>query len=678
MLKNKGSFLRFNGTNLVMKGLNSISLISWLLWHFMSVLTIVLIPSQFFFGDSLWNLPKNQINFLTGLSLSYLISVLLLTIAMYKCNILLIRDKLLIVLAVFGSYSFLLLMTKEFYSRPYLLLAVVLSAILISLSFWVNKTFQKIIIVFFIVLSSLMQFLGSSPSALLFPGPLQYRVDKKVDTDLYSIKVSFFEKYFCSPLIEDKCITPRNGGGISAFGNDFLLATGDGFLYLITLDKNKNSIETKLLPYKTPMNSEDFKQAGYKENLALFRTTDILVQDKADGFRLFAAHHYYNTVDGCFSIRVSSIEGRYNSFIKGLNDLKWQTVYETEPCLPLIRPFPKSHSARIFSGDESGGRLLLLNENSLMLSTGDHLFNGWDKAEMLAQDKNTSYGKTINIDLNTGVGKVYSMGHRNPQGLFADSEGTIWLTEHGPRGGDELNLLDDGANYGWPLVTYGTDYRKHLWPLNKEQGQHIGFHRPIYSWVPSIAISNLVGVEGKLFELWKHDLLIASYTKTIWRVRVREGRVVYAEPIKIRGKNARIRDIIEDKDGRIILWLDSGAIVVLEPALKKELSTDTNIKNNNSPKELFVAYCAGCHSVEQGGDGIGPNLFDIVNRQIASVTGYNYSEALTRYTGIWSEKELDSFIANPQYFAHGTSMDYAGMSKQTDRIKIIDYLKTLN
>lgn len=654
---------------------NTVPLFTWLLWHLMAVLTIVLIPSQVLFGDSLWLLPEKELYFLAGISLAYLLSVILLTIGVYKYNMKFLRYKLLLLLSVLGGYSFILLITKEFYSRPYLLLAMVLSVTLIFLPSFINQVFQKFIIVIFLVLSLVMQLFGTFPNNFIeqsfFPERLKYRTDKVISTDLYAIKASFFEKYFCSPLVQEKCKTPRNGGGISAFGNGFLLATGDGFLYSITLDKDTQSIETKLLPYLIPINSDDFRDAGYQERLIVFRVTDILVQNKGEGFRIYAAHHYYNTVDNCFSMRVSSIESNHSSFVSEASQSKWHTVYETKPCLPLRRTFPRSHNPTFFSGDESGGRLLLLNENNLLLSTGDHLFNGWDKDEMLAQDKNTSYGKTIQIELSTGRGKIYSMGHRNPQGLYADPDGNIWLTEHGPRGGDELNMLVEGANYGWPLVTYGTDYKKYTWPLNKNQGQHKGFQLPLFSWVPSIAISNLVSMEGELFSLWEHDFIIGSYSKKVWRVRVREGRVVYVEPINIRGKNARIRDVIEDKYGRIVLWLDSGTIVVLRPVLKNEALL-------GSPKQIFVNNCTGCHSIDDGADGIGPNLFGIVNRQVASVTDYNYSDAFAKKTGVWTEKKLNDFIANPQHFAPGTSMNFVGMSNNANREKIIDYLNALN
>jgi len=98
-----------------------------------------------------------------------------------------------------------------------------------------------------------------------------------------------------------------------------------------------------------------------------------------------------------------------------------------------------------------------------------------------------SYGKTILIHLDDGTSEIYSLGHRNPQGLYVTPEGAIWSTEHGPQGGDELNLIVRGANYGWPLVTYGTDYGSAAWPLSHVQGRHDGYQQPILRGYPPSA-----------------------------------------------------------------------------------------------------------------------------------------------------------------------------------------------
>ncbi|HXW98020.1 MAG TPA: PQQ-dependent sugar dehydrogenase, partial [Gemmatimonadales bacterium] len=157
-----------------------------------------------------------------------------------------------------------------------------------------------------------------------------------------------------------------------------------------------------------------------------------------------------------------------------------------------------------------------------------------------------------------------TIGHRNPQGLFIDPNGAVWETEHGPQGGDELNLLEAGLNYGWPHVTYGTDYNKHTWPRNPVQGQHTGYTMPVYVWLPSIGTSNLIRLRGDLFPLWKDDLIVSSLVGgEVFRIRLDGKRVVFAEPLRI---GERVRDLIEDHTGRIIMWTDSRSIIEMRPS----------------------------------------------------------------------------------------------------------------
>ena len=100
--------------------------------------------------------------------------------------------------------------------------------------------------------------------------------------------------------------------------------------------------------------------------------------------------------------------------------------------------------------------MVFMDEGKILLTVGDHEYDGIKRKPILAQDRSTPYGKTMTIDLHSGASELYSMGHRNPQGLYIDPQGVIWSTEHGPQGGDELNILLQDANYGWPLVTHGT------------------------------------------------------------------------------------------------------------------------------------------------------------------------------------------------------------------------------
>jgi glucose/arabinose dehydrogenase len=117
-----------------------------------------------------------------------------------------------------------------------------------------------------------------------------------------------------------------------------------------------------------------------------------------------------------------------------------------------------------------------------------------------------SPGKVVAIDLVTKAARIIASGLRNPQGLLAARDGTIWLTEHGPQGGDEINIVREGANYGWPYVTYCTEYGwrpLRNWPLNPVQGRHDGYERPAFVFVPSIGISNLIQPDSREFPLWR-------------------------------------------------------------------------------------------------------------------------------------------------------------------------------
>ncbi len=99
-------------------------------------------------------------------------------------------------------------------------------------------------------------------------------------------------------------------------------------------------------------------------------------------------------------------------------------------------------------------------------------------------------GKLLLVDTERRTAEVYSKGHRNAQGLLVHSSGILWATEHGPRGGGELNRIERGANYGYPLVSYGRDYRDRVWLYSREQGRHDGFVKPVFTWLPSLGISN--------------------------------------------------------------------------------------------------------------------------------------------------------------------------------------------
>jgi cytochrome c2 len=379
-----------------------------------------------------------------------------------------------------------------------------------------------------------------------------------------------------------------------------------------------------------------------------------------DKVRLYAAHHFWNDAQKCFLVRVSYLEGRREELESARAALPWRTFFDTAPCLKLNTEGPRGVR---FEGLENGGRMAMLTEKELLLTVGDHGFDGYNRLPSLAQDPSNSYGKILKIHLDTGQAETYSLGHRNAQGLYVDAQGHVWASEHGPRGGDELNLILPGVDYGWPQSAYGTDYTLHNWPLNPNPGRHEGYQKPVYAFVPSVGVSSLVGVSGERFDLWKDDLLIASLRmQTIWRTHLEEGRVVFAEPIQL---SNRIRDLMIGHDGRLVVWTDEGDVLFIEPSRSQAGSA-------------LVSQCTGCHSLSPWDPAfLAPTLASIMGRKVASRNDFEYSGALKKLGGRWTRERLDAFLANPQAVAPGTTMQFPGIQDPEQRAKLIAYLEQL-
>jgi glucose/arabinose dehydrogenase len=162
----------------------------------------------------------------------------------------------------------------------------------------------------------------------------------------------------------------------------------------------------------------------------------------------------------------------------------------------------------------------------------------------------------------SAVPSIWSYGHRNPQGLARDAvTGNLYDAEHGPRGGDEINLVRPGLNYGWPVITYGMNYDGT--PMTDQTAKD-GMEQPITYWVPSIAISGINFYTGDLFPKWKNNLFVASLAaEELRRLEIRDGKVVKQELLfKSLG---RIRHVIGGPDGAIYVLLPK-RIARLSPA----------------------------------------------------------------------------------------------------------------
>ena len=163
--------------------------------------------------------------------------------------------------------------------------------------------------------------------------------------------------------------------------------------------------------------------------------------------------------------------------------------------------------------------------------------------------------------------EVWSYGHRNVQGATLDPRtGALWAIEHGPQGGDELNLVRAGANYGWPVITYGVNYG--IGTKIGEGTAKPGMEQPVKHWIPSPAISGLAFYTGERFPKWKGDLLVGALRgQALIRVRL-DGERFVADEFMLRGAVPRIRDVRSGPDGFVYVLTDEGdgALLRLEPA----------------------------------------------------------------------------------------------------------------
>jgi glucose/arabinose dehydrogenase len=161
--------------------------------------------------------------------------------------------------------------------------------------------------------------------------------------------------------------------------------------------------------------------------------------------------------------------------------------------------------------------------------------------------------------------ETYSLGHRNPQGAALHPEtGELWLVDHGAQGGDEVNVVRAGRNYGWPVITYGRDYSGAKIGVGTHRE---GMEQPLYYWDPSIAPSGMAFVTSDLFPAWKGSLLVGALRGQMLVRLALDGEKVVGEERLLTDLGERIRDVRQGPDGRFYLLTDSprGRLLRLEP-----------------------------------------------------------------------------------------------------------------
>jgi glucose/arabinose dehydrogenase len=225
------------------------------------------------------------------------------------------------------------------------------------------------------------------------------------------------------------------------------------------------------------------------------------------------------------------------------------------------------------SGLNIGCRIVQAPDGNLFVTIGDHF------AAAASQKLDNHIGKIVRITPegkappdNPFVGKqgalpeIWAYGLRNPEGLaFNPADGKLWEQEHGPKGGDEINIIEKGANYGWPLVSFGVNYDGS--PVGDGKQHQKGVTDPIWHWTPSIAPSGMAFYTGDLFPGWKGSLLNGALKfELVSRLQLNGNKVLNEERM-LQGLHERIRDVRQGPDGAIYLLTDneSGRILRVTP-----------------------------------------------------------------------------------------------------------------
>lgn len=267
----------------------------------------------------------------------------------------------------------------------------------------------------------------------------------------------------------------------------------------------------------------------------------------------------------------------YFSFSEPLNDSKESSTAVARAKLNgdslsdlevIFRANPKIESPYHF-----GSRLVFDRQGNLFITLGDRGSRRQD-----AQNLDTHHGKVVRIRKDGDIPKdnpylnqedalneIWSLGHRNMQGAALNPQtGELWTHEHGPQGGDEINIARATKNYGWPLITYGEEYGGGKIGTTSQDG----LEQPLYHWVPSIAPSGMLFYTGKQFDAWQGDLFVGSLKfSQLVRLELDGDKVTHEERMDI---GQRVRDVEQGQDGVLYLLTDqpNGELLKLTPASK--------------------------------------------------------------------------------------------------------------
>ncbi|HZV97397.1 MAG TPA: PQQ-dependent sugar dehydrogenase [Methylophilaceae bacterium] len=329
--------------------------------------------------------------------------------------------------------------------------------------------------------------------------------------------------------------------------NQYLFISKCGEVYFTQLDGALKLLKpgkslTKYIPgNEDSVDESNAKNVVYCKELSGVKDS-LLIKNS-----LFVAYTTWDEQQNGARLAVSEFE---------VDTLNREVIFKRE--IYLSRPAIKEP----FLGHQVGGKMVMgENDNVLFLCIGD-----FSKPERV-QDKKTSLGKVVKIDLQRLSVEVYATGLRSPSGgMFYDkATNELWIADHGPRGGDEINLVRKGKNYGWPIVSYGTIYERD--GLGNYYGNkfnnHEGYEKPAMTFMPSIGIGQIAkyGDTGKN-DYWDNNYFVAAMaSNTLLRIKKEGPNLIYAEPVL---SGYRIRAIKIDQHGNFYLKTDQNQFLISE------------------------------------------------------------------------------------------------------------------
>ena len=467
---------------------------------------------------------------------------------------------------------------------------------------------------------------------------------------------------------------------------------------------------------------------------------DLLVTERLGKIKLIRNGKAIGELEGVPKVMASSP-------FDGLLDIKIDPDFKTQPYIYLsytkgtttervgVVYRAKIENNKLVEGKEifntsppapTGGpnitRIQFLSDKSLVVAVGSSGQHAYGMVQRLDGD----IGKIIRIyrdgtipDDNALAVKnpnakpeLWATGLRSVGGLTIDDNNQLWAVEMGPQGGDELNLIEAGGNYGFPLISWGFDYSGRA--LSERQSA-AGFVDPIVTWSPSISPYGITYYQGEAFPSWKGDLFMGVLgDQTILRMRIRNNKLIEQQDL-LPDLNERIRSVETGPDGFIYAVTDSskGKIIRIRPGKPSEkdlenvskpfpMPTNSDIgerlkqhgvmQNEETMLALQAAYdperaefiynqnCVSCHSLKASAESnIGPHLEAIAGRRSGTLPNYNYSASMkvnNRTSVIWDSRTIAAFLTNPQAIFPGTKMISTPLNFE-DAVQVSNYLTRL-